>query len=69
MPATTTPSRPRTRVVHLGLDPFRFDGFVNPPVVRGSTVLSPTYKDLVGHTAATATAGAAIRPPRRFRMP
>ncbi|TDT94595.1 cystathionine beta-lyase [Azorhizobium sp. AG788] len=41
---------PGTRVVHLGLDPFRFDGFVNPPVVRGSTVLSPTYKDLVGHT-------------------
>ncbi len=39
-----------TRVAHLGLDPFRFDGFVNPPVWRGSTVLSPTYKDLVGHT-------------------
>ncbi|MGU3493842.1 cystathionine beta-lyase [Xanthobacteraceae bacterium A53D] len=41
---------PATRVAHLGLDPQRFDGFVNPPVVRGSTVLSPTYKDLVGHT-------------------
>ncbi|WP_029004592.1 cystathionine beta-lyase [Azorhizobium doebereinerae] len=41
---------PATRVAHLGLDPARFDGFVNPPVVRGSTVLSPTYKDLVGHT-------------------
>ncbi|GGF74141.1 cystathionine beta-lyase [Azorhizobium oxalatiphilum] len=41
---------PATRVAHLGLDPQRFDGFVNPPVVRGSTVLSPTYKDLVNHT-------------------
>ncbi|MEP9378103.1 cystathionine beta-lyase [Aquabacter sp. CN5-332] len=41
---------PATEVVRLGRDPFRFDGFVNPPVVRGSTVLSPTYEDLVGHT-------------------
>lgn len=41
---------PATRVAHLGLDPFRFDGFVNPPVVRGSTVLSRTYKELVDHS-------------------
>lgn len=41
---------PATEVVRLGRDPQRFDGFVNPPVVRGSTVLSPTYADLVGHT-------------------
>lgn len=41
---------PATRVAHLGLDPFRFDGFVNPPVVRGSTVLSRTYKELVEHS-------------------
>ena len=40
---------PATQVVHLGRDPFRFDGFVNTPVVRGSTVLSPTYDDLVNH--------------------
>ncbi|MFG1403937.1 cystathionine beta-lyase [Xanthobacter sediminis] len=38
-----------TQVVHLGRDPRRFDGFVNTPVVRGSTVLSPTYDDLVHH--------------------
>ncbi len=41
---------PATRVAHLGLDPFRFDGFVNPPVVRGSTVLSRTYQELVDHS-------------------
>ncbi|MFG1429451.1 cystathionine beta-lyase [Xanthobacter sp. V2C-8] len=40
---------PATQVVHLGRDPQRFDGFVNTPVVRGSTVLSPTYDDLVHH--------------------
>jgi len=40
---------PATQVVRLGRDPFRFDGFVNPPVVRGSTVLYPTYDDLVAH--------------------
>lgn len=40
---------PHTEVVHLGRDPFRFDGFVNTPVVRGSTVLSPTYDDLTHH--------------------
>jgi cystathionine beta-lyase len=40
---------PQTEVVRLGRDPFRFDGFVNTPVVRGSTVLSPTYDDLVHH--------------------
>ncbi|MDE1567226.1 cystathionine beta-lyase [Aquabacter sediminis] len=40
---------PDTEVVRLGRDPLRFDGFVNPPVVRGSTVLSPTYADLVAH--------------------
>ncbi|OYX75943.1 MAG: cystathionine beta-lyase [Rhizobiales bacterium 32-66-11] len=40
---------PETEVVRLGRDPFRFDGFVNPPVVRGSTVLYPTYADLAAH--------------------
>ncbi|MBB6307505.1 cystathionine beta-lyase [Xanthobacter tagetidis] len=40
---------PHTEVVRLGRDPLRFDGFVNTPVVRGSTVLSPTYDDLVHH--------------------
>ncbi|MEW6121170.1 MAG: cystathionine beta-lyase [Pseudomonadota bacterium] len=48
-PAPGTAYAPETEVVRLGRDPFRFDGFVNPPVVRGSTVLSPTYDDLVNH--------------------
>jgi len=39
--------RPATRLVHAGRDPQRFDGFVNAPVVRGSTVLSASYDDLV----------------------
>ncbi len=43
------PLAPATRVVQLGRDPARFDGFVNTPVVRGSTVLSPTYDDLIHH--------------------
>ncbi len=41
------PHAAATDVVHLGRDPKRFDGFVNTPVVRGSTVLSPTYDDLI----------------------
>lgn len=34
--------RPETEVVHLGRDPFQFEGFVNTPVYRGSTVLYKT---------------------------
>lgn len=30
-----------TKLVHLGNDPQSFHGFVNPPIVRGSTVLFP----------------------------
>lgn len=30
-----------TKLVHLGNDPLSFHGFVNPPIVRGSTVLFP----------------------------
>ncbi|MGQ3674565.1 cystathionine beta-lyase [Xanthobacter sp. TB0139] len=44
-----TTLRPETEVVHLGRDPKRFDGFVNTPVVRGSTVLYPSYDDLIHH--------------------
>lgn len=44
------PFAPATEIVHAGRDPGRFDGFVNVPVVRGSTVLSPTVADLEGHT-------------------
>lgn len=39
-----------TELVVAGRDPGRFDGFVNVPVVRGSTVLSPTVADMEGHT-------------------
>lgn len=39
-----------TELVVAGRDPFRHDGFVNTPIVRGSTVLSPTVADLEGHT-------------------
>lgn len=39
-----------TRLVLAGRDPERFDGFVNPPVYHGSTILSPTVKDLLGRT-------------------
>lgn len=39
-----------TRIVNGGRDPQRFDGFVNTPIVRGSTVLSPTVADLEAHT-------------------
>ncbi|MCB4771761.1 cystathionine beta-lyase [Ancylobacter sp. Lp-2] len=39
-----------TTLVNAGRDPQRFDGFVNVPVVRGSTVLSPTVHDLEHHT-------------------
>ncbi|MDR6955639.1 cystathionine beta-lyase [Ancylobacter sp. 3268] len=41
---------PDTTLVNAGRDPQRFDGFVNVPVVRGSTVLSPTVHDLEHHT-------------------
>ncbi|MBS7699497.1 MAG: cystathionine beta-lyase [Chelatococcus sp.] len=39
-----------TRMVVAGRHPDENFGFVNPPVVHGSTVLSPTMADLVGHT-------------------
>lgn len=48
------PSHPpyavETALILAGRDPGRFDGFVNTPIVRGSTVLSPTVADLEGHT-------------------
>ena len=39
-----------TEIVLAGRDPQRFDGFVNTPIVRGSTVLYPTVADLENHT-------------------
>jgi cystathionine beta-lyase len=35
-----------TRLAHAGRDPARFDGFVNTPIYRGSTVLYPTLQCL-----------------------
>lgn len=34
--------RTRTKLVNLGRNPQRFEGVVNTPIVRGSTLLSPT---------------------------
>jgi cysteine-S-conjugate beta-lyase len=39
-----------TRLVVGGREPADYHGFVNPPVYHGSTVLSPTVADLMGHT-------------------
>ncbi|HUU25430.1 MAG TPA: cystathionine beta-lyase [Methyloceanibacter sp.] len=38
--------KPDTRLAHAGRDPARFDGFVNTPIYRGSTVLYPTLQCL-----------------------
>ncbi|KQO80836.1 cystathionine beta-lyase [Rhizobium sp. Leaf262] len=36
-----------TRLAHLGNDPADYHGFVNPPIVRGSTVLFPDAQTMV----------------------
>ena len=36
-----------TRLGHLGNDPHAFHGFVNPPVVHGSTVLFPSAEEMM----------------------
>mgnify|MGYP001277094746 CR=1 FL=1 len=41
----------RTRLVHAGRDPFEQHGFINTPIYRGSTVLSPTMEDLYARKA------------------
>jgi cystathionine beta-lyase len=45
----TNPQRPETRLVTAGRDTKAQKGFVNPPVVHGSTVLYPSAEDLHGH--------------------
>lgn len=42
--------RTRTRLVSAGRRPAEQFGFVNTPIYRGSTVLFPTYADLVART-------------------
>ncbi len=37
----------RTKLVHAGRHPFEQHGFINTPIYRGSTVLYPTYTDLI----------------------
>lgn len=37
-----------TKLVHMGHDPHSFHGFVNPPIVRGSTVLFPDCATMEG---------------------
>lgn len=46
---TSKPLDPRTELVTSGRDTVAQRGFVNPPVVRGSTVLYPTAEDLHAH--------------------
>jgi len=46
---TTTPRKPETTLVTAGRDARAQKGFVNPPVVHGSTVLYPTADDLHAH--------------------
>ncbi|HEY5226158.1 MAG TPA: cystathionine beta-lyase [Methylovirgula sp.] len=41
----------RTKLVHAGRHPFEQFGFVNTPIYRGSTVLFPTYADLMSRNA------------------
>jgi len=45
----TQPLSPQTRLVTSGRDTKAQKGFVNPPIVRGSTVLYPTAEDLHAH--------------------
>ncbi len=40
--------RPATQVVRAGRDPFEHEGFVNTPIYRGSTVLSPDVDHFLG---------------------
>ncbi len=39
--------RPDTLIAHAGLDPMSFHGFVNPPLVRASTVLHSTVESML----------------------
>ena len=45
----SNPQKSETRLVTAGRDTKAQKGFVNPPVVHGSTVLYPTADDLHAH--------------------
>ena len=53
MPKKRNDKRPAyrnaTELVLAGRSPFEYHGFVNPPLFRGSTILSETYDDLLQH--------------------
>jgi len=49
-PGSSNPPKVETRLVTAGRDTRAQKGFVNPPVVHGSTVLYPTAADLHAHT-------------------
>jgi len=46
MSKSKRPRKPDTTLAHAGRDPARYQGFVNTPVYRGSTVLFPTLECL-----------------------
>jgi len=46
MSKPTKTQKQDTRLAHAGRDPDRFQGFVNTPIYRGSTVLFPTLRCL-----------------------
>jgi cysteine-S-conjugate beta-lyase len=48
-PGAQNPHKAETRLVTAGRDTKAQKGFVNPPVVHGSTVLYPTAEDLHAH--------------------
>ena len=48
-PGASYPQKAETRLVTSGRDTKAQKGFVNPPVVHGSTVLYPTAEDLHAH--------------------
>ena len=48
-PGAQNPHKAETRLVTAGRDSKTQKGFVNPPVVHGSTVLYPTAEDLRAH--------------------
>jgi cystathionine beta-lyase len=50
-PETKKNLKTSTRLVHAGREPFEQHGFVNTPIYRGSTVLSPTVEALYARKA------------------
>lgn len=67
--ASHNATQPETQVVHLGRAPFDNQGFVNPPVYRGSTVLFPTLEKSARANSRIRTAAAPHRRHTRSRRP